>query len=274
MNSQYKNNSTPKKFKMFIISRIIKIIANLLKAFSYLFHFIFPNKRFTIPKHAPPLLKSNKKSIINKIVWQTNFTNTVTLPIYLNYLFNRLMSYDYGYRFMTNEDRSEFIKSEYPDSIFNAYEKIQIGAAMADLWRVLVLNKFGGVYMDIDAHLIRTLNSIIDCNTSELYIVIKKNEISNYFIASMNDNPNLKKIIKQIVTNIDENKLDNVYTLTGPGVFNKTLDINCVNTIYYRYTCNQGNFTNEYFQYIDKPQGKWTKEQEKIDIIKKDTSLN
>jgi mannosyltransferase OCH1-like enzyme len=71
------------------------------------------------------------------------------------------------------------------------------------------------------------------------------------------------------MNNIEENNLDNVYELTGPGVFNKILDTKKVNTTNYRITCNQGNFTNEYFQYIDKPQGKWTKAQRVIDIIKK-----
>jgi hypothetical protein len=31
---------------------------------------------------------------------------------------------------------------------------------------------------------------------------------------------------------------------------------------------NQGNFTNEYFQYIDKPAGKWNKEQQKVALVK------
>lgn len=26
----------------------------------------------------------------------------------------------------------------------------------------------------------------------------------------------------------------------------------------YKITCIQGSFTNEYFQYMDKPKGKWT----------------
>ena len=254
---------------IFINSRIIKIFANLTKIASYVFHFIFPNKRFTLPNHAKPIFRSSKKSAIPKTLWQTNFTSRVTLPVYLNYLFNRLLAYDYDYRFMTTEDRAEFIKSNYSPEIFESYSRIQIGAAQADLWRLLVLYKHGGVYMDIDAHLIWPLSSIIKAEHTELYIVIKKGEISNYFIASKNDNSNLKKMIDIIIKNIEENTIKNVYILTGPGVFNQVLDMEKVNTVYYRYTCNQGNFTNVYFQYIDKAEGKWTRAQETIDIIKK-----
>ena len=77
------------------------------------------------------------------------------------------------------------------------------------------------------------------------------------------------KIIDALMINIRENKLTSVYRLTGPGVFNQVLSKIDVNGVSYRYTCNQGNFTNEYFQYLDKAQGKWTKAQAVIDIVKK-----
>ena len=254
---------------MFINSRLIKIFANLIKISCYAFHAIFPKKRFTIPSHAKPLFNAGKQLAIPKTLWQTNFTNKVTLPVYINYLFNRLLAYNYHYRFMGTTDCSEFIKSHFSADIFNSYEKIQIGAAQADFWRLLVLHKHGGVYMDIDAHLIRPLGSIIQPTQKELYIVMKNGELSNYFIASKNDNAHLKSLIDIVVNNIKENSIKNIYDLTGPGILSQVLDINKIDTTYYRYTCNQGNFTNEHFQYIDKQEGKWTKAQKTIDIIKK-----
>lgn len=240
-----------------------------MKLICYIFHVFFPNKRFTIPSHAEPLLKRKKNSAIPRILWQTNFTNRVTLAVYINYLFNRLLAYDYDYRFMITEDRAEFIKSNYSQEIFESYSRIQIGAAQADFWRLLVLYKYGGVYMDIDAHLVWPLSSIIKTEQTELYIVARKGDITNYFIASKSDNANLKKMIDVVFKNIEENTITNVYELTGPGIFNQVLDIKEVNTISYRYACNQGNFTNDYFQYVDKAEGKWTRAQEVIDIIKK-----
>jgi len=240
-----------------------------MKILCYLFHFLFPNKRFTIPSHAKPIFNNKKSSAIPRILWQTNFTNRVTLAVYINYLFNRLLAYDFDYRFVITEDRAEFIKLNYSKEIFESYSRIQIGAAQADFWRLLVLYKHGGVYMDIDAHLVWPLSSIIKSEQTELYIVARKGDITNYFIASKNDNIHLKEMIDVVFNNIKENTIKNVYELTGPGVFNQVLDINEVNTVKYRYTCNQGNFTNDYFQYVDKAEGKWTRAQEVIDIIKK-----
>lgn len=258
-----------KKPYILFVSRIIKVFANFTKLLCYPFHFLFPNKRFTIPSRSAPLYKTDKPSVISKILWQTNFTNRVTLPVYLNYLFNRLFSPTFEYRFMITADRAEFIKENYSAGIFENYSKLQIGAAQADLWRLLVLQKFGGVYMDIDAHLVWPINLIVKPNYPELYITTKSGEISNYFIASQKDNPHLDAMINLVLKNITENTIKNVYDLTGPGVFNQTLNKAEVNTTNYRYTCNQGNFTNEYFQYIDKPEGKWTKAQKTIDIVKK-----
>lgn len=227
--------------------------------------------RFSLPAMARAFRPTQKPSVIPHIVWQTNYTDQVTLPVYLNYLFNRLMAPSFEYRFMITEARASFIRDNYPEEIFENYSKLQIGAAQADFWRLLVLQKHGGVYLDIDAHVVWPLAWIVKPEYEELFVTTKGGEISNYFIASKPDNPHLARMIEVVLNNIKEHRIKNVYELTGPGVFNRVLDIGAVNTRYYRYTCNQGNFTNEYFQYLDKPQGKWTKEQQKIDIVRKDS---
>ena len=254
---------------IFITSRIIKLLANIVKISCYLFHFIFPDKRFTLPKHSKAILKSSSPGIIPRILWQTNYTDKVSLPVYINYLFNRIMSPTFEYRFMGDDDIIDFIRTSFSTEIFDHYSKLQIGAARADFWRVLALQKHGGVYIDIDGHLVWPLESLIKPQDSELFITIRNGEITNYFLASKNDSHHLDKIISTIVTNIDNDTLKNTYDLTGPGVFNQSLDRNRVNLLPFRYVCNQGNFTNEHFQYIDKPVGKWTKEQKTIEIIKK-----
>jgi mannosyltransferase OCH1-like enzyme len=247
---------------------LIKLIANLSKVLCYGFHFIFPKKRFTLPAQSAPLKRSRDKYLIPRILWQTNFTDRVTLPVYLNYLFNRLMAPTFEYRFMITQARADYIRANYSPEIAAAYELLQIGASQADFCRLLVLQKEGGVYMDIDAHLVWPLEWTLRRASSALYLRIKSGEISNYFIASAPNNPQLEKMIAQIQHNIDANQIQNVYELTGPGVFNKALANEAFDETYYRETVNQGNFTNEYFQYIDKPQGKWNKEQKKTSLLK------
>ncbi len=257
-----------------VVRPIIKVIANFSKVCCYLFHFLFPTKRFSLPSRSSPLFgrgSSFVPRLIPQIMWQTNYTSRVTLPVYLNYLFNRLMAPTFAYRFMVTEDRASFIRDNFSPNTFEAYDRLQIGAAQADFWRLLVLQKYGGVYMDIDAHLIWPLHRVIKSNDSEVFIKIKTGEISNYFIASKPDNPPLKAVARQVQSNIETGSSENVYNLTGPGVFNSVLKNFSVNTGYYLNVCNQGNFTNEYFQYLDKPEGKWTKEQFRVSVIRRDS---
>lgn len=258
------------KFTIFCSRSFIKIFANLSKILCRFLYFWVPEIRVDLPLYAGVDSIRGQRHGIPSIIWQTNFTGRVTLPVYLNYLFNRLMSPGFAYRFMVTEDRDRFIKENFDPSIYDTYKKIRIGAAQADFWRLLVLYKHGGVYMDIDAHLVWPLGWILKEADKELYLRIKTGEISNYFIASAPGNPNLLDLINQVIENINEGASTNVYDLTGPGVFNKVFKDRDVPTRYYLYTCNQGNFTNEYFQYIDKPQGKWTKEQQKVDVIRRD----
>lgn len=257
-----------KKVLILTFSRAVKLLANIVKILSYLFHWLFPKKRFNIPAHAKPILPKTSESLIPKIIWQTNFTDKVTLPVYVNYLFNRIMAPSYEYRFMITKSRSEFVAKYYPEEL-PYYNRLQIGAAQADLWRLLILNKFGGVYLDIDAHLVWPLRDIIGGKNEELYITTRRKELSNYFIASRSDNNNLEKMISKVIDNIRLGSSDNVFYLTGPGVFHECLEQGAVPTVSYRYAVNQGSFTNEYFQYIDKPEGKWNRQQQNTDVVSK-----
>ena len=259
--------------RILLFRHSVKILANTLKVFCYIFHFIFPNKRFHIPSRGGPIIRPKVLTSIPRVLWQTNFTNKVTLPVYLNYLFNRFISPTYEYRFFTTDDRSAFIKAKFSNHIFNAYASLQIGAAQADLWRLLVLQDCGGVYMDIDAHSVWPLEFILKPGDEELFLVTKNREISNYFIATKPGNKNFELLIQQVLMNIRTKSSSNIYELTGPGVFNRVLTQENVSTRSYVYTCNQGNFTNEYFQYIDKPQGKWTKEQSHSALVVSEETL-
>jgi len=242
-------------------NRISKLIGNISKVFvSYPFHFIFPKKRFTIPINSKALFKG-KSQKIQKNIWQTNYSNKVSLPIYLNYLFNRLMSLSYDYHYVSTEDRLIFIKKNASNEIVKAYERLNDGAAQADVWRLLVLQYRGGIYIDIDGHLIFPLSGIIKKSDKELLIFNGADKTyTNYFIAMEKGHPILSRAINIILENVNNDKVLGVYSLTGPVPFSDAIIQSnlSINDKSYRYVCVQGSFTNEHFQYIDKPRGKWT----------------
>ncbi|MEH0373150.1 glycosyltransferase family 32 protein [Vibrio mimicus] len=257
-------------FPIMIANRTIKLIGNLFKVLSYPFHFLFPKMRFTIPVYSAAKLTSNVQNGVPKIIWQTNYSNRSTLPVYLNYLFNRLMSLSYEYRYVSTEAREEYLKMHAPKEVYDAYLKLTDGAAQADLWRVTTLYQQGGIYMDIDATLVWPLSSLLKEVKEALYIKIKDDtEITNYFLATAPHNPHFKAVMDTIVRNIENYDIQKgVYGTTGPAVFNDVLKNEPIVSRRRRHVCIQGTFTNEYFQYLDKPRGKWT-HQNPADLIKK-----
>ncbi|PNH97385.1 glycosyltransferase family 32 protein [Vibrio diazotrophicus] len=253
-----------------VANRTIKLIGNIFKVLSYPFHFILPKVRFTIPEYSPAKLKSSNDSGVTKVIWQTNYSNRSALPVYLNYLFNRLMSLSYDYRYVSTEAREEYLKENAPKEVYEAYLKLTDGAAQADLWRVTTLYKEGGIYMDIDATLVWPLSKLLKGVKDALYIKIKNDtEITNYFLATAPNNPHFKKVMDAIVNNIENyDPKKGVYGTTGPKVFNDVLANEAIQSKRRRYVCIQGTFTNEHFQYLDKPRGKWT-HMKSEDLIKK-----
>jgi mannosyltransferase OCH1-like enzyme len=207
-----------------LFSRGTKIYGNSTKLVSWALYLLNPHLRFSIPHTSGPLLARPQKHKIPKIIWQTNYTDRVTIAVYFNYLCNRWLSPTYSYRFMDTAERARFINEQFPGRIAGAYAKLQIGAAQADLWRLLVLYRFGGVYLDIDAHAAWPLGLAIDPDLDELYVLHRGGKLSNYFIASVQENPNLALVIDAVLENIDRPTTTNIFELTGPAVLHDALE--------------------------------------------------
>lgn len=237
---------------------LLRLIGNLSKVFSFIFHILFPKKRFIIPEFSPAKFKLPKQKI-TPVIYQTNYSNRVTLPIYLNYLVNRLFSLNYDYRYISTEKRLEIITEFGADELVKAYCQLTDGASQADFWRVFMLNQFGGVYLDIDAQLVTNLSKIIKSEFSEV-LITRREKYTNFFMASEKNNPILQKQLEIIIDNIQNRRISGgVFVMTGPDTLNKAIAELQVFPIMRRdkITCAQGTFTNEYFQYIDKPGSKW-----------------
>lgn len=253
MNKPVKNQSL-----LLISNGLLRLLGNIIKTLSYPFHAIFPKKRFTIPEYSPAKRQCSKTTRIPKVIWQTNYSNKVALPIYCNYLLNRLLSLSFEYRYVSTEARSEYIEKYADARTFAAYSQLNDGAAQADFWRLFTLYHDGGVYMDIDGQLVWCLSSMIDEEDNEV-LIKRRDKYTNFFMASAKGNPFLKETLDIIIDNIEQRRIEGgVFSLTGPTALNTALENKTVNTRRDKLTCAQGTFTNEYFQYIDKKKGKWT----------------
>lgn len=249
--------------------KTIKVIANALKPIFAIDYFFRPKKRYKIPKYSPARTQIKHQGEIPYNIWQTNYSNSVTLPVYINYLFNRWLTSEFEYKYSSDEDIDKFVMDNYSGEIADAFARLQVGAARSDFWRILVLLKYGGIYLDIDSNFILPpISYLPDCK-KEMFLLMRDNTITNYFIASAPNNPTLWKIANKIVENIKENKLKSVFDMTGPTVVDEIVkdDIDA-NIISYRGICTQGQFTNKRFQYADKKHGTWGEEQNIKTIVR------
>lgn len=173
---------------------------------------------------------------------------------------NKLMP-EYEQIIYDDDDILKFIKDNFNDRILKAYLKInpKYGPARADLFRYLIIYLYGGVYLDIKSGPInRKINNLLE-NENKLLISygsnypiglipwfhIKNifkgyddwsyfsgtyfNEYVQWFVISPKGNTVIKKIIQQVITNIE--KGDNIYkngnvsvvAMSGPITFTKVI---------------------------------------------------
>lgn len=247
----------------------VQFTGNFAKVGFYIDSWLRPQKRYIIPSSSPALFRVSALSAIPRIVWLTNYTNKVTLSVYTNYLFNRLMAPTFEFRFCDDGDCAKFIKDHFSSEIYDRYSRLQIGAAKADFWRILTLIAHGGIYMDLDAALLWPPELFLDSDQSELLVRPKDGRLTNYFMAAAPGNPVFKAIADRISENIADGSIASVFDMTGPAVVHGVASKKPVRVAPYNIVCKQGIFTNKKFQYPDDDTRYWVTAQMQTEIVKK-----
>lgn len=243
---------------------LVRAQGSLAKASASVFHALKPRKRWSLPRLSQPLAPGGPATTpggIPRIVWMTNFTDKCSLPVWANYKRNRRLAPTFEFRFVGDDDADAFVRENASPRALRAWERLEDGAARADFWRVLTLLKIGGVYLDMDAALVRPLERTIG-GRDAVYLWDRR-RFSNFFMATAPGSPLFGEFFDTIVENIEKTTPQDqppVFYVTGPGALETVLD----GKTGIEYTphlgcCIQGAFTNERFQYIDRPGSKWTR---------------
>ena len=244
-----------------LITRLNQLFGNILKLFFLLHFYFYPKARFVIPKYSPAIIGTRKSRKIPRVVWQTNYTREVAFAVYFNYHWNRVWSPTHEYYFLLDEDVNQFVRDFFTGPVADAYFKLQIGAARADMWRILTLLQKGGVYMDIDSALVYPLEWSIHESDESLFVRERSEQVTNYFIASTPHHPVLEKTIDRIRENIDENTIRSVFDMTGPTPLGQAVEGLEAPTRPLTTICRQGVFVKKQFQYPKAEKLHWLDEQ-------------
>ena len=127
---------------------------------------------------------------------------------------------DYEMKLYDDADIDRFMKDNFDEHVYKCFASLRVGAARADLWRYCVLYKHGGVYLDIDAGINSSLDSLI--RPVDKYILSREgnpNIFLQWMLISAPGHPILGKAIDLCVRNISRRNTNNIIMLTGPNGF-------------------------------------------------------
>ncbi len=153
-----------------------------------------------IPKSLEARIPPDYFQKIPRIIWQTMKTNEVhrSIKAYTDTWIN--LNPEYDYRFYDDKDVREFIETYFPDFL-KGYNKLKFGASKADLWRYLIIFKFGGIYVDIDCLCLNPLRNWVNPDASFVTQIGINSDICQWMIISEPGNPIFIEAAKKTVLN-------------------------------------------------------------------------
>lgn len=166
-----------------------------------------------------------EQGTIPKFIFRTGRPEFKHLPqIIKNVYFKDLVENEnYHVFYFSDDDCQQSIEDTQDERIINAYNKLIPTAFKSDLWRYVILNKYGGVYLDFSHVSTKSYDYIIN-NDKEIFLKDKKDEcgINNSFIACCKNNEVLKTAIEFCIYNVENFVRDlRVYDVTGPQLLER-----------------------------------------------------
>jgi mannosyltransferase OCH1-like enzyme len=163
---------------------------------------------------------------IPKVVYQTFKHQNLPLITRLFIKWLKWVNKDYRYEFYDDTRIEAFLKSDFGDEVLAAYKKIDIGAAKADFFRYCILYKKGGIYLDIDAYVLKPLDKFI--KPDDVALISREGHpgmFVQWALIYEAGHPFLKDTIEHVLENIRYNKYPNdVHQMTGPTAYSTIIN--------------------------------------------------
>jgi len=165
--------------------------------------------------------------IIPKIVYKTGSFELYEIPIELYFIFKKTETKNPSYTFVyfSDRDMNQFVKENFPQHC-SLFKSLIPGAYQADLFRVMVLLHFGGIYLDVGNQFLLPISEIV--NTSDEFISARDLRIFDIqfaFLAAYKGHPILSHYLQQVMRNIQlKNKKKTDLSITGPTAFGKAFN--------------------------------------------------
>lgn len=184
----------------------MKTVLFLILIVIFIFIYMFDNfiQKRTLRNRFMPLTYINN---FPKIIYRTYNEKEVCSSMFKNCHEKWLeMNPDFSIIWFSNENCDSFMKKYFKGAICDCYNLLKPSAYKADLWRLCILYKFGGFYVDAFCRPFMSIEKMIQgCNCNFISVLdssFSKSGIHNGFIVSIKKHPFLKQGIRDIVNNV------------------------------------------------------------------------
>ena len=246
------------------------MILFLIVVVNYLFHHssltetkekIFPKGRdYFTPKEDIELPEIEFEKEIPKVIYKCHRDKKSFEGYEKVFKETKKLNSNYELVYYTDEDIEKFISQNFSERIYTCYKNINpdYGPAKSDFFRYLLIYLKGGIYLDIKSGPVTNLDPLLKILKGRLalshwtdipigYIPIHHidelyyshifetgyGEYQNWHIISGKGNPVLKRVIKQMITNIEagmsgkilyDRGKESVIYMTGPIMYTQTIE--------------------------------------------------
>lgn len=161
---------------------------------------------------------------IPKTIWQTYKDPYEKLQPYMIDVINtwKKINPEYEYNYMDDKQASDFVLKEYGQEWYDIFINLPVGVMRGDIWRYLVIYKYGGIYTDLDTRCLKPIDTWLK-DEYEM-IICPENDIHfcQWTFAAVAGHPALEAVINKVksrLLNQGEFSPDFVHIHTGPGVW-------------------------------------------------------
>lgn len=163
---------------------------------------------------------------IPKFIVQTWKTDNLHIEIQQKIINFLKKNPGYDYKMYNDESIDKFVNKHYPGEIADCYNRLNIIVAKVDFWRYLVLYKYGGIYLDMDADILDSLDKLIR-SEDDAIITAEGNPglFVQWGLMFSAGHPILKRVIDIVTFNIKTNRYPNdIHKMTGPTAFTEAIN--------------------------------------------------
>lgn len=177
---------------------------------------------------------------IPKTIWQTYKEPHESLAPYMKDAIQtwKDLNPEYDWKYMDDIEAAEFIKSEYGQEWHDIFISLPVGVMRGDLWRYMIIYKYGGVYADLDTECLEPISIWMLEDKDFIVCPETSSHFCQWTFAATAGHPILKSVldlIKERLLKPEYGSPHFVHTHTGPAIWtdgiNNALNIKVKNLI-------------------------------------------